>query len=296
MRFLTLALLTFVCFLALTGISAKASNTDEDSVATTKEEEKKNKPKKSGKPPKNPKSKNKKNDDDVDEVKRRNVKKPSKEDKKKGEKKDKKEDKKDKKEEKNKKQVTKESKKEDVKLDEKKVDKKENRKEDVKEDKKDVATKDEKKEDAKEERKVDNKEDKKEDADKKDTKGDGKMGESGSDCLVKDAKELTGDTKSGKITLYTFWNNGKHKCVDHGVPNPLKGVCYAAISHLNWKKEMCGKNILVEHNGKVVRAIISDECGSADCELNHVDLSDACFKSLADESVGTFTGKWKMED
>ena len=122
------------------------------------------------------------------------------------------------------------------------------------------------------------------------------MGESGADCVVKGATELSGDTNTGKITLYKFWNNGQHKCVDFGVPNPLKGVCYAAISKLNWKKELCGKSILVEHAGKVVRATISDECGSDDCELNHVDLSEDCFKGLADESVGTFQGKWKIED
>ena len=96
------------------------------------------------------------------------------------------------------------------------------------------------------------------------------------------------------MTVYTEWNNGKHTCVDYGLPAPLKGSCYAAMSSQSWTKDKCGKSVLVEYNGKVVRIKISDKC--AGCQPNDLDLTPIPFKSLTGTDTGRLKFKWMWEN
>lgn len=93
--------------------------------------------------------------------------------------------------------------------------------------------------------------------------------------------------------MYTEWSNGAHTCVDFGLPAPLSGDCYVAMSQQGWDKGKCGKKLLIEYKGKVFRAQMSDKCMG--CKPNDLDLSESAFKRLTGESTGRFPVKWKWE-
>ena len=99
----------------------------------------------------------------------------------------------------------------------------------------------------------------------------------------------------GEMTVYTEWNNGKHTCVDHGLPAPLQGSCYAAMASSAWTKEQCGKTMLVEYQGKVVRVKMSDKCDG--CKPNDLDLSVPAFKAITGGlDTGRLKFKWMWEN
>jgi hypothetical protein len=105
-----------------------------------------------------------------------------------------------------------------------------------------------------------------------------------SGCIVKGSSSISGGT-AGEVTMYTFWNNGKHTCVDYGVKIATNdGKCYVAIpaSKIGAKKEQCGKKIQIEYNGKVLEAIVSDICG--DCPDNNIDLSQPAYAALTGDN------------
>lgn len=52
----------------------------------------------------------------------------------------------------------------------------------------------------------------------------------------------------------------------------------------------CGKTITVTYGSKSVEAIVVDKCMG--CAMYDVDLSNAAFDELADESLGRGTAKW----
>ena len=118
------------------------------------------------------------------------------------------------------------------------------------------------------------------------------------DCIVSGMTSLPagGDVKDGgEMTVYTEWNNGKHTCVDHGLPAPLSGNCYAAMASSAWTKDKCGKSILIEYQGKVARIKMSDKCEG--CKPNDLDLTVPAFKALTGgQDTGRFKMKWKWEN
>lgn len=120
----------------------------------------------------------------------------------------------------------------------------------------------------------------------------------GGDCIVPGMTSLPsgGDVKDGgEITVYTEWNNGKHTCVDYGLPAPLSGNCYAAMASGSWSKDKCGKSVLIEYQGKVARIKISDKCEG--CKPNDLDLTVPAFKALTGgQDTGRFKMKWKWEN
>ena len=87
--------------------------------------------------------------------------------------------------------------------------------------------------------------------------------------------------------MYTFWNNGKHACVDNGVKIATNdGRCYVAISakQMGANKEKCGKIIYVGYSGKILEAIVSDICG--DCADFDIDLSQPAYEALTGDNGG----------
>ena len=116
-------------------------------------------------------------------------------------------------------------------------------------------------------------------------------------CILKGVSSISGGT-SGDVTMYTFWNNGKHTCVDYGVKiSSSDGKCYVAISskQIGAGKEKCGKKVQIEYNGKVLEAIVSDICG--DCPDNNIDLSQPAYAALTGDSSsagGRKKANWKF--
>lgn len=97
---------------------------------------------------------------------------------------------------------------------------------------------------------------------------------------------LSSNAVSGKASYYTFWNQSPGFCGEIA-----KGPYIVAMSP---GMVECGRCVLVEHDGKRLKAEITDQC--AGCEATKIDLSDRAFEYLAPLEKGIIDIKWEVVD
>lgn len=92
----------------------------------------------------------------------------------------------------------------------------------------------------------------------------------------------------------TFYSVGADNCGTSSTDNDF--VCaisqqlYNSVANSQSISEYCGHMINITYNGKNIQVKVVDSC--PECDANHLDLSPAAFKSLADEDLGIIDIQW----